>query len=424
MWGLYQQNVTPQMGSQVNVLIFIVIIIGGLGSVGGCFIGALLVGLIANYTGFLAPKVALFSNILLMVPILLWRPQGIYPVAKRMRRRVADRPTPALRRSRRAAAYLAAPLLLAIVARCCLRLRARSCFPARAPLDVAAKICVFIVLVASFDLLLGYTGIVCFAHTMFFGIGAYGVAIALTRLGPAWAAVLLGVAARAGLPGAVAADRPVQPARARDLLRHDHARGRLRLPDLLASQLPELTGGEDGLTFKVAGVLSPGSRYRISRFWASLDGKLIAYYLLFVVSAGPVPAHAAHRQLAFRPGAAGDPRKRFSRRGDGLPHRRVPHARQRAFGRLATLAGALLALWLRYNGPDTSLSFEIMIDILLMVVIGGMGTIYGAGAGRRVRAGAKLPAGPAMGARRRGPAGAAAAVRPDRWLLWLGSCSC
>ena len=83
MWGLYQQNVIPQMGAQVNVLIFIVIIIGGLGSTGGCFLGALLVGLMANYTGFLAPKISLFSNILLMVAVLLWRPQGIYPVADR-----------------------------------------------------------------------------------------------------------------------------------------------------------------------------------------------------------------------------------------------------------------------------------------------------------------------------------------------------
>jgi hypothetical protein len=89
MWGLYQQSVVPQMGAQVNVLIFIVIIIGGLGSTGGALIGALLVGLMANYTGFLAPKVALFSNIALMVAILLWRrrvcipvakPQGVYPV--------------------------------------------------------------------------------------------------------------------------------------------------------------------------------------------------------------------------------------------------------------------------------------------------------------------------------------------------------
>lgn len=83
MWGLYQQTVTPQIGAQVNVLIFIVIIIGGLGSTGGCLIGALLVGLMANYTGFLAPKVALFSNIALMVAVLLWRPQGLYPITSR-----------------------------------------------------------------------------------------------------------------------------------------------------------------------------------------------------------------------------------------------------------------------------------------------------------------------------------------------------
>jgi branched-chain amino acid transport system permease protein len=83
MWGLYQQGVTPQMGAHVNVLIFIIIIIGGLGSTGGCFLGAMLVGLLANYTGFLAPKVALFSNILLMASILLWRPQGLFPVTNR-----------------------------------------------------------------------------------------------------------------------------------------------------------------------------------------------------------------------------------------------------------------------------------------------------------------------------------------------------
>jgi branched-chain amino acid transport system permease protein len=83
LWGLYQQNVVPQMGAQLNVLIFIVIIIGGLGSTLGCFIGALAVGLMANYTGFLVPKVALFSNIGLMVAILLWRPRGLYPVSER-----------------------------------------------------------------------------------------------------------------------------------------------------------------------------------------------------------------------------------------------------------------------------------------------------------------------------------------------------
>ena len=83
LWGLYKETLTAAMGGDIMVLVFIVIIIGGLGSVGGCFIGALLVALVANYTGFLAPKIALVSNILLMVAILLWRPQGLYPVAKR-----------------------------------------------------------------------------------------------------------------------------------------------------------------------------------------------------------------------------------------------------------------------------------------------------------------------------------------------------
>ncbi|MBL8490029.1 MAG: branched-chain amino acid ABC transporter permease [Rhodocyclaceae bacterium] len=83
MWGLYKETLTAAIGGETTVLVFIVIIIGGLGSVGGCFIGALLVALTANYAGFLAPKVALVSDILLMVAVLLWRPRGLYPVAKR-----------------------------------------------------------------------------------------------------------------------------------------------------------------------------------------------------------------------------------------------------------------------------------------------------------------------------------------------------
>jgi branched-chain amino acid transport system permease protein len=83
MWGFYRETLTPAMGMDVMVLVFIVVVIGGLGSVGGCFIGALLVAVTANYTGFLAPKLALVSNILLMALILLWRSRGLYPVAKR-----------------------------------------------------------------------------------------------------------------------------------------------------------------------------------------------------------------------------------------------------------------------------------------------------------------------------------------------------
>ena len=85
------------------------------------------------------------------------------------------------------------PLALVLIALLLLLAFAPFVFPGVKALSVAAKVLVFIVLVASFDLLLGYTGIVSFAHTMFFGIGAYGVAIASTRMGPSWEALATGV---------------------------------------------------------------------------------------------------------------------------------------------------------------------------------------------------------------------------------------
>ena len=67
-------------------------------------------------------------------------------------------------------------------------------FSGARPLNTAATICIYIVLVASYDLLLGYTGIVSFAHTMFYGIGAYGVGLALARVDePTWGVVVTGL---------------------------------------------------------------------------------------------------------------------------------------------------------------------------------------------------------------------------------------
>jgi branched-chain amino acid transport system permease protein len=83
MWGLYREQIQASMGGDLMVLVFIVVIIGGLGSVGGCFIGAILVAMVANYGGFLVPKLALVSNIILMVAILMWRPRGLYTVTQR-----------------------------------------------------------------------------------------------------------------------------------------------------------------------------------------------------------------------------------------------------------------------------------------------------------------------------------------------------
>jgi branched-chain amino acid transport system permease protein len=86
MWGLYREQVHASIGNELMILVFIVVIIGGLGSVAGCFIGAILVAMVANYGGFLVPKLALVSDILLMVAILMWRPRGLYAVTNRRRR--------------------------------------------------------------------------------------------------------------------------------------------------------------------------------------------------------------------------------------------------------------------------------------------------------------------------------------------------
>ncbi len=155
-------------------------------------------------------------------------------------------------------------------------------FPGTKALNVAAKIIVFIVLVASFDLLLGYTGIVSFAHTMFFGIGAYGVAIASTRLGPGWASLALGVGAALAVSLLLSLLIGLASLRVKAIF---FAMITLAVASAfltLASQLSDFTGGEDGLNFKVPEALQPGTSYRETPLLgASIDGRFATYYLLF-----------------------------------------------------------------------------------------------------------------------------------------------
>ena len=317
--------------------------------------------------------------------------------------------------------HLLVVMLLAIVAALALT---PFVFPGAKALNVAAKICVFIVLVASFDLLLGYTGIVSFAHTMFFGIGAYGVAIALTRMGPSWTAVAAGVGASLALSFALSLVIGLFSLRVKAIFYAMITLAVASAFQTFASQLSEITGGEDGLNFKVPEMLTPGFSLAEQPFLGvSLDGKLISYYLLFAVT---VALFLLMLRIVNSPfGRVLQAIRENDFRAEALGYRTVVY---RSFSNVlsagfATLAGALLALWLRYNGPDTSLSFEIMIDILLMVVIGGMGTMYGAVVGATLfviaqnylqdlmklasEAAAGIPLLPEL-------------VHPDRWLLWLG----
>ncbi|MCE1204860.1 MAG: branched-chain amino acid ABC transporter permease [Holophagaceae bacterium] len=297
-------------------------------------------------------------------------------------------------------------------------------FPGAKALNVAAKVCVFIVLVSSFDLLLGYTGIVSFAHTMFFGIGAYGVAIALNRMGPTWTAVAVGAGSALLLSLALSLVIGLFSLRVKAMFYAMITLAVATAFQTFASQLSEFTGGEDGLTFKVPELLSPGFSLSEHPFLGvSLDGRLIAFYLLvattlvlFLLMLRIVNSPFGRVLQAIRENAF---------RAEALGYRTVVY---RTYSNVlsagfATLAGALLALWLRYNGPDTSLSFEIMIDILLMVVIGGMGTLYGSVVGATLFILVQNYLQDLMKLASEGMAKVPLVrdlLHPDRWLLWLG----
>ncbi len=297
-------------------------------------------------------------------------------------------------------------------------------FPGTKALNVAAKILVFIVLVASFDLLLGYTGIVSFAHTMFFGIGAYGVAIASTQMGASWTALAVGTGAALVVSLGLSLVIGLFSLRVKAIF---FAMITLAVASAfltLASQLSDFTGGEDGLNFKVPEALQPGTQYLDSPFLgATIDGRFLTYYLLFftvlllvllllrIVNSPFGRVLQAIRENDFRAEAIGY---------RTVVYRTLSNVLSALF---ATLAGCLLALWLRYNGPDTSLSFEIMLDILLIVVIGGMGTVYGAVVGSVlfVLAQSYLQDLMKLGASAvEGIPLLSQLVSPDRWLLWLG----
>ncbi len=158
-------------------------------------------------------------------------------------------------------------------------------FPGVKALSVAAKILVFIVLVASFDLLLGYTGIVSFAHTMFFGIGAYGIAISASAAGPSWGAVVVGLGAALAISLVLSLAIGLFSLRVRAIFFAMITLAVASAFQTLASQLSDFTGGEDGLTFKLPELISPSFEFAEEPFLGvSLDGRLLCYYLLFVAT--------------------------------------------------------------------------------------------------------------------------------------------
>jgi branched-chain amino acid transport system permease protein len=293
-------------------------------------------------------------------------------------------------------------------------------------LNVAAKTCVMILLAASYDLLLGYTGVVSFAHVMFFGVGAYGVGLMLYALGPSWGALALGLVAAAALSLILALAIGLFSLRVQSIFFAMVTLAVAYAFNVLASQLSDLTGGEDGRSFTVPGVLQPSFRLVHDKvFGVAVTGKILTYYLVFAVVA--VAFLALLRVVNSPFGRVLQAIRENPFRAEALGYRTVFHRTLAtsisALG--ATLAGALFSLWLRYVGPDTALSFSIQVDVLVMVVVGGMGSLYGAIIGAALFVFAESYLQDVMAGLSQGAADARlpllpALFNPDRWLLWLG----
>jgi branched-chain amino acid transport system permease protein len=258
---------------------------------------------------------------------------------------------------------------------------------------------------------------------MFYGIGSYGIAIAMYGLGPSWGAAALGLAIALPLAAALALVIGLFSLRVQTIF---FAMITLAVASaflVLASQLSWLTGGEDGRSFSVPPELRPGFRFDV--LGVTVNGRMLTYYLVFVCCAALFLLLLRIVNAPF--GRVLQAIRENPFRAEALGYRTVIHRTLAncIAAAVAAAAGALNALWLRYTGPDTSLSFNIMLDILLIVVIGGMGTLYGAIVGATLYVLAQNYLQALMGAvsTAAGDAGLPllpALFHPDRWLLWLG----
>jgi branched-chain amino acid transport system permease protein len=259
---------------------------------------------------------------------------------------------------------------------------------------------------------------------MFYGLGGYGVGLALYGWGATWVSALAGLAIALVAGIALAFLIGLFSLRVRAIFFAMVTLAVASAFAILAAQLSDITGGEDGRSFRVPEVLRPGfTLIDLPALGTTITGRVITYYIVFFSALALFLA--ALRVVNSPFGRVLQAIRENDFRAEALGYRTVYYrtvANCLAAG-MAVLAGALNALWLRYTGPDTTLSFAIMLDILLMVVIGGMGTMYGAVIGATLFIVAQNYLQKLMGTASKATEALPllpSLLHPDRWLLWLG----
>jgi branched-chain amino acid transport system permease protein len=292
--------------------------------------------------------------------------------------------------------------------------------PSFQAVDLVAKIAIFAALVASYDVVLGYTGIVSFGHAMFFGFGAYAVALALGRFGaPTYGHLVLGFTAGVLASAVVATLIGAFSLRVKAIFFAMITLAFAEFALILGVQLTWLTGGEDGLSPRLPGVFAVA--WEGTLLGVPLTGRLVTYYGVLAVVAALFALMA--RFIRSPVGRVLQAVRDNELRAEALGYRTfVFQMLASSFGSVvAAVLGGCYALWVRYVNPESVLGIHVMLDVLLMVIIGGIGTLWGSIVGATVllSAQALLP----------GLRGVAASVFADsallarlteRWLLYFG----
>jgi branched-chain amino acid transport system permease protein len=292
--------------------------------------------------------------------------------------------------------------------------------PSFQAMDLALKIAVFATLVASYDVLIGYTGIVSFGHAMFFGLGAYAVGLSLGKFGAAtYGHLALGFAVGIALAAVLSFVIGAFSLRVKAIFFAMITLAFAEFALILAVQLSQFTGGEDGVSPRLPGVFAVA--YAGSLLGVPVTGRGAAYYAIVTVCV--VLFLAMGRFVRSPLGRALQAIRDNELRAEALGYRTfVLQSVATSFASVvATILGGCYVMWVRYVNPESALGINIMLDILLMVIIGGIGTLYGSivGAAILLTAQTLLPNLRAVGAALF-PGSEIVQRLTDRWLLYFG----
>ena len=347
--GLY-----PGMDTEILIPAFMVIVIGGMGSLRGAFVGSLLIGIADTFGKAYLPQLALFLIYLVMLLVLLVRPHGLFGI-----KFIGVSAAPTIMALNRPATTQTRIIeLVTLATLIVLPLAANDYWRA-----LIAEILIFSIFAMSLDVLVGYTGLMSLGHAAFFGLGAYSVVVLSAQLGVnAWTGVVAGVAL-AGLGAAAIGAFCVRTAGVPFLML---TLAFSQLVFSVALKWRDLTGGSDGLAMPdKPGFLGFDLGKSLPMYFMALIFFAVVYWGLRRLIASPLGSvFIGIRENESRMQAIGYSPALYKLTAFIIA------------GSLAGLSGGLYAIFNSYISPD-AIYWTASGDALIMVMLGGAGTLVG-----------------------------------------------